>query len=80
MVQGQLPAKSRCPHVLQRIYRAFWASVIGVRGDNDRASMLNDDRYEQAPCDPSGRVSAQRELLEWYTSRPHAHDLPLGGT
>jgi polyphosphate kinase len=27
---------------------------------------------------PSGRVSAQRELLEWYTSRPHAHDLPLG--
>ena len=47
--------------------------------DNDRASMLNDDRYEPAPCDdPSGRVSAQRELLEWYTSRPHAHDLPLG--
>jgi hypothetical protein len=41
--------------------------------------MLNDDRYEPAPCDdPSGRVSAQRELLEWYTSRPHAHDLPLG--
>jgi len=49
--------------------------------DNDRASMLNDDRYEPAPSDdPSGRVSAQRELLEWYTSRPHAHDLPLGST
>jgi polyphosphate kinase len=48
--------------------------------DNDRASVLNDDRYGPAPCDdPSGRVSAQRELLEWYTSRPHAHDLPLGG-
>jgi len=52
---------------------------LAFGGDNDRASMLNDDRYAPAPCDePTGRVSAQRELLEWYTSRPHAHDLPLG--
>jgi len=47
--------------------------------DNDRATVLVDDRYEPAAChDPATRVSAQRELLEWYTSRPHAHDHPLG--
>jgi polyphosphate kinase len=47
--------------------------------DNDRATVLIDDRYEPAPCQASApRVSAQRELLEWYTSRPHAHDQPLG--
>jgi polyphosphate kinase len=47
--------------------------------DNDRATMLIDDRYAPAPChDVTARVSAQRELLEWYTSRPHAHDHPLG--
>jgi polyphosphate kinase len=47
--------------------------------DNDRATVLIDDRYEPAPSQASApRVSAQRELLEWYTSRPHAHDQPLG--
>src|SRR5262245_56994273 len=38
--------------------------------DTDRAYLLAGTRYEPASCSEENQLSAQQELLDWYTSRP----------